>query len=251
MKRSRKCDWWEFFTKPKQILLLISLTVFVVIIIIYFLSWQNNNRSFKKFWKNDHYYDFNNLMYRDSIDAKFEGEKIVHLDLKGAPPKVSYYEKLFPLLVKLGATGLLIEYEDMFPYSGPLLKNVSASNAYSLEDIKTILKLAEESRLSVIPLIQTFGHMEFMLKLKEFEDLREVIEYPQVICPTHEKSLSLIMHMVDEIVKAHPSATKIHIGADEVWFVGVCDRCVGILNKFGWTKSQLFLEHFVGKPLIT
>ena len=35
-------------------------------------------------------------------------ERIVHLDLKGAAPKISYIEKLFPLLKLLGATGLLI-----------------------------------------------------------------------------------------------------------------------------------------------
>lgn len=35
-------------------------------------------------------------------------QRIVHLDLKGAAPKVSYLEQLFPLFKTLGATGLLI-----------------------------------------------------------------------------------------------------------------------------------------------
>ena len=55
--------------------------------------------------------------------------RLVHLDLKGAPPIVKYYEKLFPLIKKCGATGLLIEYEDMFPYSGKL-QDIAAHNAY-------------------------------------------------------------------------------------------------------------------------
>ena len=35
-------------------------------------------------------------------------DRVVHLDLKGAAPKVSYFEELFPLFKTLGATGLLI-----------------------------------------------------------------------------------------------------------------------------------------------
>ncbi|VDP19538.1 unnamed protein product [Heligmosomoides polygyrus] len=80
---------------------------------------------------------------------------IVHLDLKGAPPIVPVYEWLFPLLKSLGVKGVLMEYEDMFPYSGELAKIASANN------------------LEIIPLVQTFGHMEFILKYSHFAHLRE------------------------------------------------------------------------------
>lgn len=109
--------------------------------------------------------------------SHFSGLKIVHLDLKGAPPKLSYYAEFFPFLKKLGASGVLIEYEDMFPY---LSIDASANNAYTRGEIETILKLANESSLEVIPLIQTFGHLEFLLKLQKYKHLRENIKYPQV-----------------------------------------------------------------------
>lgn len=35
-------------------------------------------------------------------------DRVVHLDLKGAAPKVSYFADIFPLFKTLGATGLLI-----------------------------------------------------------------------------------------------------------------------------------------------
>ncbi len=54
--------------------------------------------------------------YQDSFTKDMH--KIIHLDLKGAPPRVGYLEVLFPLFKVWGATGLLLEYEDMFPYSG-------------------------------------------------------------------------------------------------------------------------------------
>ena len=37
--------------------------------------------------------------------------------------------QIFPLMRKWGATGLLIEYEDMFPYWGPL-SEISSEHTY-------------------------------------------------------------------------------------------------------------------------
>ena len=142
-------------------------------------------------------------------------EKLVHFDLKGAPPLVKYYKALFPLVKKMGATGLLMEYEDMFPYEGRL-KISRAKNAYTQEDIVTIRKLAKENGLYIIPLVQTFGHLEFVLKHKEFKGVREVPNFPQAICPTRNGSFELVKDLIDQMMAAHPESTFLHIGADEV-----------------------------------
>lgn len=123
--------------------------------------------------------------------------RVVHLDFKGAPPKLSYLKTIFPLLKDAGATALLLEYEDMFPFWG-LLRNVSSKNAFTAHDVQTIQTLAAQNDLMVIPLIQTFGHLEFILKLDEFKHLREVPIYPQSICPTNDESWKLITQMIDQ-----------------------------------------------------
>lgn len=121
--------------------------------------------------------------------------KIVHFDLKGAPPKVAYYAEIFPLLAKLGTTGILMEYEDMFPYSGLSLDASSAKNAYSHADIAQINQLAKENNLEIIPLVQVFGHLEFLLKLPEHVHLREVPDQPQVCF------IQLLLFSVNEPLK--------------------------------------------------
>ena len=157
--------------------------------------------------------------------------RIVHFDLKGAPPKLSYFKELFPVIREAGATAILLgkmqffftdlskifgnfysvvynftdffvisEYEDMFPFWGPL-RNVSAKNAYSQHDIQNIQKWATQNELMVIPLVQTFGHLEFILKLDEFKDLREVPMYPQSICPSQDKSWEVIKEVIDQVNK--------------------------------------------------
>ncbi|XP_042112148.1 hexosaminidase D isoform X3 [Ovis aries] len=102
--------------------------------------------------------------YMTSKNSEMSGSspfkmRLVHLDLKGAPPKVCYLSEIFPLFRALGANGVLIEYEDMFPYEGHL-RLLRAKHAYSPSEIKEILHLATLNELEVIPLVQTFGHME-------------------------------------------------------------------------------------------
>jgi hexosaminidase len=77
-----------------------------------------------------------------------------------------------------GVTGLLVEYEDMFPYSDEI-SEIACSNAYRLDkrkalavivfewcflfsyaEVKTLLDVAKQHDMIVIPLIQTFGHFE-------------------------------------------------------------------------------------------
>lgn len=67
--------------------------------------------------------------------------RVVHLDLKGAPPRMHLFKTLLPLIAAAGANAILLEYEDMFPYEG-ILKNASAKNAYSREEVRCCDRIA-------------------------------------------------------------------------------------------------------------
>ncbi|GLH02851.1 Hexosaminidase domain-containing protein [Gryllus bimaculatus] len=190
------------------------------------------------------YYNERNNFMEQHNSVMFRGHRVVHLDLKGAPPRVAYYDELFPLLRSLGATGILIEYEDMFPYSDGL-KDLAAHNAYTKADIKHILKVANENELEIIPLIQTFGHLEFVLKLEKFSNLREVPKYPQVVCPSNNDTFPVLAMMINQIMKLHPHIKHLHIGCDEVYYLGNCIRCGMAMVDHKWAKTHLFLNHVI------
>ncbi|XP_046406776.1 hexosaminidase D-like [Ischnura elegans] len=183
------------------------------------------------------------------MERTISSNRLVHLDLKGAPAKVSYYEKLFPMLKKMGATGLLVEWEDTFPYGDEVADIGSSGPAnhdlYSKEDARLLLELAKQNDLVVIPLVQTFGHLEFVLKHKAFQNLREVENYPSSMCPTNPNSLTLVKAMIKQIVEFHSDLSFLHIGADEVWHMALCERCQAqvVLEKPEDRKSRLFLNH--------
>jgi len=111
---------------------------------------------------------------------------------------VSYLKRLFPLIRQLGATGVLLEWEDMFPFSGPL-SFIAAGNSYSRQEVEDILTAARGSELEVIPLVQTFGHVEFALKHPEFAALREVPESPQALCPSLNASLDFVEKLIEQV----------------------------------------------------
>ena len=101
------------------------------VIILYIISSFNlfRNITNSKTDKN-----LNNMRNLKSVQLE---NVVLHLDLKGSPPKLNYLKTLLPKLQDLGVTGLLIEYEDMFPYNGRLV-NVSAKNCY--EEDKVCIK---------------------------------------------------------------------------------------------------------------
>jgi hexosaminidase len=187
---------------------------------------------------------------------------LVHFDLKGAPLKIGYILKILSMLKTLGATGIILEYEDTFPYS-ETLSGIAAKNAYSKKNVIEILQTANSLGLNVIPLVQTFGHLEFALKLKEFQGLREVHDSPQSICPSLNTSFTFIEEMLTQVINLHtlsqqqqrilmnrknresgsdndrniPEMTHIHIGCDEVYQLGTCTRCRERVH------DTLFLDH--------
>lgn len=174
---------------------------------------------------------------------KFSGHKLVHLDLKGAPTKMTFLIQVLPYFKKWGATGLLVEYEDMFPYKAKY-EVLQAKNSYSEAEIKQLLETAAANDLIVIPLVQTFGHLEFVLKHKEFAYLRETEHYTNSLCPNNKDSVPMVVELIDQVLALHPGLQWFHIGGDEVWNLKTCPVCL----KDSQNKSELFVHHM--KPIL-
>ncbi|KAI1883935.1 hypothetical protein AGOR_G00221200 [Albula goreensis] len=168
--------------------------------------------------------------------------RVVHLDLKGAAPKIKYLEQIFPLFSSLGATGVLLEYEDMFPYDGEL-KVLRSPYAYSVEDIRTIRDLAQRSNLQIIPLVQVFGHLEFVLKHEQYHSLREVADYPNSLNPHAPGSQTLNRAMLEQVLEQHPDSAWLHIGADEVFGLGESQDSKNWLQSNKGDKGKMYLDH--------
>ncbi|XP_025959710.2 hexosaminidase D-like isoform X2 [Dromaius novaehollandiae] len=168
--------------------------------------------------------------------------RLVHLDLKGAAPRVSYLEQVFPLLARLGADGVLVEYEDMFPFEGEL-ETLRSPYAYSQEDVERIQRLAELNKLEVVPLVQTFGHAEFILKHEKYQHLREVERFPNSFNPHAPGTLALLKSVLAQVMEKHRRSAWIHIGADEVFHLGEGTDSKRWLSGGRGDLGTLYLQH--------
>ncbi|MFH4978579.1 hypothetical protein AB6A40_005288 [Gnathostoma spinigerum] len=196
---------------------------------------------------NDVYLPYGETRYPRLVEGKFIApNRIFHLDLKGAAPKTSYLEKLIPLIRQMGGTGILIEYEDMFPYAGEL-SGLRAANAYSQTDLRHILQLAVDNHLTVIPLVQTFGHLEWILKYEEYAKYREEMRYPQVICLADEGAVHIVEEAIRQVMQLHEdfSLTAFHIGADEAFQVGQCKKDLAMMQTKRVGPNALMLLHII------
>ncbi|NXM87150.1 HEXDC Hexosaminidase, partial [Oenanthe oenanthe] len=166
--------------------------------------------------------------------------RLVHLDLKGAAPRAQYLEQVLPLLRALGATGLLLEYEDTFPYTGPL-ELLRAPHAYSPAELRALLSRARAHGLDVVPLLPF--PLQFVLKHREFAHLREVKELPNALNPLKEESLALVKAMIDQVMALHEDLQWFHIGCDEVYYLGEGEESKQWLQQQDNTPEKLCLSH--------
>lgn len=121
------------------------------------------------------------------------------------------------------------------------MESIVNQNHYTNQELNQLFKLVKDSGLTLIPLVQTFGHLEFVLKLKQFAYLREVKQHFQVISPclndTYDK---LLFKMLDQIIDSHPEELEyIHIGCDEVYFINVNPACKNLESLK--TKQDFFI----------
>lgn len=189
---------------------------------------------------------FQKVLHRPSSSQNYfiAPNRIFHLDLKGAAPKMGYLLKLVPFIKQIGATGIMIEYEDMFPFTGKL-SGVKAGNAYTLDELRRFLRAIQTHNLDIIPLVQTVGHLEYILKYPNFSKYREEERYPQVICLTDEGAVDLVQEALRQILNLHKDfAMKyFHIGADEVFQIGRCEKDRSYMVNNNVDTEFLLLRH--------
>ena len=57
--------------------------------------------------------------------------KYVHIDMKGGPPTLPYFLEVMGLVKDWGGTGILVEWEDTFPWTGRETLSLSSSSSSS------------------------------------------------------------------------------------------------------------------------
>lgn len=153
-----------------------------------------------------------------------------HWDLKGVMPTLSYLKKRIYELSKYKINTLLIEYEDKFEFEKHPL--IASPVALSKKQVKELVKTAQDNFIEIIPLVQSLGHAEYVLKHKGYSYVAETDKKCQQYCASKPESFNLFKEFIEEIFPLHPSK-YIHVGADETRQLGECPKCAQIVRKKG------------------
>lgn len=160
-----------------------------------------------------------------------------YLDMRGIYPK---FENLLRYIEEMAAyklNTLVIEYEDKLPRARKDLCH--PTDALTPEQHRRLLEVARENFIDIIPLQQSFGHLEYVLKLPEYQHLREIPEALGEMCPLREGAYELAASLLEETARLHPDSRYLHLGCDEVWSLGQSDEC----KASGKSRGRIAIEY--------
>ena len=138
-------------------------------------------------------------------------------------PKPDYLKRLAGDLATLGANSLLMEYVDRFPYRKH--PDVVNPEAFTVESLSEFIAYAQSLGLEIVPLVQSFAHVEHILKLEAYRGLSEIPTTPKQwqstipnqwqYCPQREEAFDFLMDCYEELFEMHPNSKYLHLGCDE------------------------------------
>lgn len=157
-----------------------------------------------------------------------------HLDLRIQVMKPEALKAFALKLSKSGINTLIMEYEATFPFEKhPLIAN---RYAYTKAEITDFVKYCSTLGIDVIPLQQSFGHVEYILRFPKYAKLRESNKDYSQVNPMEEKlAKELFKDLFTEMAALHPSK-YIHIGCDETRLLGFSPKSKAKMEKFGVGK---------------
>lgn len=162
-----------------------------------------------------------------------------HLDLRIQVMTPRALRDFAKELSGFGINTLIVEWEATYPYQ----KHSVLSNnlAYTRNEIKSFIAYCNSLNIDVIPLQQCFGHVEYILRNQRYSKLREDRKEISQICPMEAKADSLLFSDLFADISSLHESNYIHIGGDETYLLGKCDKCRQKAEKEG--KSKLFVDY--------
>jgi len=120
---------------------------------------------------------------------------------------------------------------------------VTSDGCLTKDEVRDLVAYAKSYGLEVIPEVQSLSHVQYLtMTYPEIAEKEPILAsagdveiekadkkpdefYPHCYCALHDKSYEIIFDLIDEIVDVVKPARYVHMGHDEVYQIGVCERC--------------------------
>jgi len=162
-----------------------------------------------------------------------------HLDLRVQVMKLPALKQFVLKLSKKGINTIIMEWEATYPFKTETL--IPNRYAYTRQEVAQFISYCKSLHVDVIPLQQSFGHVEYILRNYRYAALREDNKDYSQVCPSEsELNKQLFTKLYADMIATHQS-NYIHIGGDETYLLGHCEKCKKRAAETG--ISRLYFDH--------
>jgi hexosaminidase len=171
-----------------------------------------------------------------------------HIDMNISQFRGAYLKKELKVLAELGYNTIVWEVENNIHWE--TCPECVSPDAFTKAEFKDILAYSRSLGLEPIPLLQTIGHCEYVLKHERYKPLAEVPDRIDQYCPRNPDVVPFLLRWIDEYLEVFGKVKYFHLGADEAYTLGECPRCKAYAAER--SLSELYIEHMnaMSQPLI-
>ena len=151
------------------------------------------------------------------------GKLVFHLDFNTVQMTHASVSRILREVSALGYDAILWEVEDKVRWES---LDVAHPEAFEKDEFREILAEAKALGLEPIPLLQTFGHAEYVLQKPKYAHLRELPEASDCYCVSKPEVRELQKRLIHEYLELFGKDVKwFHLGGDEARSFGKCPEC--------------------------
>jgi hypothetical protein len=162
-----------------------------------------------------------------------------HLDLRIQVMRPAALHALADRLAARGLNTLVMEWEASFPYSRHA--TITGGTAYAPHEVRAFLAHCRGLGITVIPLQQTLGHLEYVLRHPRYAHLREAEDNLCQVCPCKANKARALFRELFQDMREYHDGEYIHLGGDEAYLLGDCPRCAAVAREHG--LSRLYADY--------
>ena len=160
----------------------------------------------------------------------------IHIDFNCESLTRETVSTLLRFAASCGYDSVLWEVEDMVKWE--TCPECVSRDAFSKAEFREILDEAKSLGLAPIPLLQTFGHAEYILSHTPYSAWRELPEKKDCYCVSNPAVRDFLKRFLHEYLELFGDDVRLfHLGGDEAYSFGKCKICASR------DRMELYAEH--------
>lgn len=171
-----------------------------------------------------------------------------HVDMNFVNLRPDYIRAWLPVIAEMGYNAILWEVEDKVCWE--TCPDIVWPEAMSKTEFRSLLDDAAKLGLESIPLLQTIGHAEYVLKHDAYRHMRELPERHDCYCTENPATREFLRKLIREYLDLFGEVRRFHLGGDEAYVFGKCPVCAQEAARIG--KNGLYAKHIteLSRPLV-